>query len=346
MPNHPIRKCDITAYAPGKLILSGEHAVVYGAPALAMALDCHAVVNITQHALPHFALHLTDIAHHSRLTLQRLRHVKSRIKEKYQRFIHGDVPIHRVLQKPFELAQFALSLLSDKPSFALPNGAKINIQSRIPIGCGLGSSAAMIVCMLRAVSQYLEITLSEETLFQLALIAENTQHGQSSGLDLKVVIQGGCLYMHQQTTASRTMHMPTLWLAHTGTPIVSTGECVTTVAKRFQSSQLIRDFTTVTQAIDHALQTESRASLIENIRFNHQLLMHIGVVPEIVQAFVREIEAAGGAAKICGAGAVRGAGAGMVLVIGHTEGDLQRIAKRFHYPLKQATCEERGAYVA
>jgi mevalonate kinase len=38
--------CDVKAIAPGKLILSGEHAVVYGQPAVAMAIDLCAETTI------------------------------------------------------------------------------------------------------------------------------------------------------------------------------------------------------------------------------------------------------------------------------------------------------------
>ena len=55
--------------------------------------------------------------------------------------------------------------------------------------------------------------------------------------------------------------------------------------------------------------------LRESIRENHRLLVEIGVVPEQVSAFVREIEQAGGAAKICGAGSVVGDAAGVLLVL-------------------------------
>jgi mevalonate kinase len=51
------------------------------------------------------------------------------------------------------------------------------------------------------------------------------------------------------------------------------------------------------------------------IRENHRLLCRIGVVPQKVQQFVSEVEAAGGAAKVCGAGSVRGDSGGAVLVL-------------------------------
>src|SRR3990167_134648 len=280
----------IQVRAPGKLILSGEHAVLYGKPALAMAIDRYATATITQNTLPDIAFHLADLAHRSRLSIQRLHHLKERIKRKYQRFVRGEIDVRRVLQKPFELAQFAFSLMSDVRPLALSDGANISIQSNIPIGCGMGSSAATILGVMYAVSQYLELSLSTDTLFQLALIAEKMQHGESSGLDLQVMIQGGCVYMHDRLIETRVAPTLPLYLVHTGTPAVSTGECVTAVKKHFQSNQLANDFESVTRAMDAALQENALTKMKENISLNHRLLTAIDVVPDKVQRFIRTIE--------------------------------------------------------
>ena len=65
-----------------------------------------------------------------------------------------------------------------------------------------------------------------------------------------------------------------------------------------------------------ALAGSSEQELIAAVRENHRLLVGIGVVPESVQHLVSEIEAQGGAAKICGAGSIRGDSAGIVWVVG------------------------------
>ena len=332
--------------APGKLILSGEHAVVHGAPALAVAINCHATVTITKRPLPDCQLHLADLAHHSHVTLQRLNHLKNRIKKTYQQFMRGEVPIHHVLHKPFELAQFVLSLLHEKSTYIFPSGANIKLQSQIPIGCGLGSSAATIISMLYAVSRYLQLTLSDKRLFQLALMAENMQHGHSSGLDLQVVIQGGSLYVEPNQTETRHFDMPPLLLAHTGTPNISTGTCVATVAPHFQHTTLTQTFGTITKAMDQALQQNNWPAVREAVRANHRLLVQIGVVPPIIQNFIREIEAIGGAAKICGAGAIQGDQAGVIWLLGPDPVALTQIAKRFHYPLHTMAHDTRGVHIA
>src|SRR5260221_7671008 len=77
------------------------------------------------------------------------------------------------------------------------------VQSDIPIGCGMGSSSATILSVMHAVSTYLKIQISPETLYQLALEAENMQHGHSSGFDLRVAQLGGCIYMHNQQIETR-----------------------------------------------------------------------------------------------------------------------------------------------
>jgi mevalonate kinase len=64
------------------------------------------------------------------------------------------------------------------------------------------------------------------------------------------------------------------------------------------------------------------------IRENHRLLVQIGVVPEKVQRFISAVEARGGAAKICGAGAISGNAGGTLLLLAEE--------------LPQGLCEQYG----
>ena len=69
------------------------------------------------------------------------------------------------------------------------------------------------------------------------------------------------------------------------------------------------------QNMESALADNEVERLKELVRENHRLLVQIGVVPERVQCFVDSIEQQGGAAKVCGAGAIGGHQGGIVWVI-------------------------------
>jgi len=345
-PCKPLGTKTIKVYAPGKLILSGEHAVVYGQPAIAMAVNRHVTATVTQESVPQVLFDLSDLAHHSQLSLDALRHLKNRIKEKYYRFIRGDYSIRQVLQKPFELAQFTLGILAESLNISLPHGVKLHVQSTIPIGCGMGSSAATILSVMQAVSHYLQRPIAEDILFQLALEAENMQHGHSSGLDLRIAMNGGCLYMQEKDIHIRAVPNLPMYLVNTGTPVTTTGQCVDKVATHFQSKQLQNEFAAVTQAMDKALRDQSWQNMREAIRHNHQLLINIGVVPDTVQRFIAQIEATGGVAKVCGAGAVAGEGAGAVLVISDDNQIVTSLSSRFGYNVIPISGEPRGVHAA
>ena len=183
-------------YAPGKLILSGEHAVVHGYPAIAMAVNRYAVASISRDEQKNVALDLANLSHRSQLTLDDLLAVKNRIKRKFQKFKRGEYHIRDVLRKPFELVQAALGIVADgSKDVTLPDGMRVHVTSDIPIGSGMGSSAASILCVMKAASLHLNIPISTDILYKMALEAENLQHGNSSGLDLRVSLHGGCIYV-------------------------------------------------------------------------------------------------------------------------------------------------------
>lgn len=336
----------IKVYAPGKLILSGEHAVVYGQPALAMAVNRYVTATVTRETVPQVLFDLSDLSHHSRLSYDALHLVKEKIKQKYYRFIRGDYSIRDVLQKPFELAQFAMGVLAESLAIALPHGVKIHVQSDLPIGCGMGSSAATIVSVMQAISNCMQLHIPRETLYKLALEAENMQHGHSSGLDLRVAMQGGCLYMQEQEWQARQIPALPMYLVNTGTPITTTGQCVEKVAPQFKSLQLRNEFAAVTNAMDKALQQQSSRDMQHVIQQNHQLLVNIGVVPEKVQTFISQVESAGSAAKICGSGAVAGDAAGAVLVVSEDKQYVTSLATRFGYNIIPISGESRGVHAA
>jgi len=332
-------------YAPAKLILSGEHAVVYGSPAIALAINRYATATVTRELLPQILFDLSDLAHRSRLSMSGLHQLKDRIKHKYRRFVRGDVSIRDVLHKPSELAQLALGIFTESQNVSIPHGVRIHVRSTIPMGCGMGSSAATILSVMYAISNYLSISLSQDEMFQMALQAENLQHGYSSGLDLRVALQGGCIYKLAEQVESRLIPTLPMYLINTGTPVSTTGQCVEKVAPAFENQQLVSEFTSVTNRMDIAIQQHDQSGLREAVKDNQLLLKKIGVVPDKVQRFIAEVEKMHGVAKICGAGAVSGENAGAVLALADNATDLSALCNRFDYTLIPVCVEPRGVHV-
>lgn len=332
-------------HAPGKLILSGEHAVVYGKPALAMAINRYVTAIAMPQLLPLVSFDLSDLEYEHGVTFTALNRLKSRIKQNYQRFISGDFKIRDVLQKPVELAQFAFSLFFETVNLKLTQGVKIRVQSDIPMGCGMGSSAATILSIVHAIAHHLKVDLSPEVFYRLGLEAENMQHGYSSGLDLQVSLHGGCVLMRDGQTLQRNVPNVPMYLVNTGIPKTTTGECVTHAARYFKNSTISDDFAQVTMTLDESLQQNNLAEIQRIVNANHELLVNIGVVPDKVQQFQKEIQQAQGAAKICGAGAVAGDKAGIMLVITENVTALAELCAKYCYAILPVTGEMRGVHI-
>lgn len=326
------------ACAPGKLILSGEHSVVYGKPGIAMAIDRYAYAEITPRIAKEITFNLLNLRYQKSHTLNALRRVKRRLSADYKKFLNGEYTIRDVLQAPIELSQFVLTNLLDHLNVSMQEGLQLQTESNIPIGCGMGSSAAMILSVIHAIAKYFRLDLKNEKYYSYGLEAENLQHGRSSGLDLRVSLQGGCIHYKDGIASQREIPTAPMYLVNTGKPESSTGDCVSHAGDYIPS--LLEDFAAVTEALDQALTAQNYIDLLAAIRENHSLLSNIGVVPEPVQQFIQKLEQQNMAAKICGAGSVAGDNAGIVLIV--SEQNPEAICQRFGYSCQSIKGETRG----
>ncbi len=155
----------IISKASGKIILFGEHAVVYGYPAIAVPVNS---IQVKVAILP---------AINTGQSLIKIRNINW----------HGDVfftaldensPIRISINNVFNLIK------QTPPNF------KMTISSTIPIAAGLGSSAALAVAITKGMSQFLGIHLSNEEINALAYKSEEIQHGSPSGIDNSVITFG------------------------------------------------------------------------------------------------------------------------------------------------------------
>jgi mevalonate kinase len=161
---------EATGQAPGKLILLGEHAVVYGYPALAiplMALRCHATITV----LPDEADGGLELVNASGVSL---------------------VPVSQPAPMGWEGPVALLNALRQTAT-GVQSALQVRIDSAIPVGAGLGSGAAVACAIARAWSALFGINDTEAALYDKIQIAERVAHGSPSGLDACTVLSEGPL---------------------------------------------------------------------------------------------------------------------------------------------------------
>jgi mevalonate kinase len=152
--------------AAGKVILLGEHAVVYGAPALAAGIERGARAEATP--LPRGAP--------SRLRL-------------------GDLTVVADASGEHDLARALAALLAEgEPLPAMD----VVAESELPPGSGLGSSAAIGVAIARAATTAAGLALDDATVIARATAWERIFHGNPSGIDTAASALGGCFRFTRQ----------------------------------------------------------------------------------------------------------------------------------------------------
>lgn len=323
--------------APGKSILLGDHAAVYGRPALVAAVDRRLTVT----ALPR-----ADGAIHLRLGRSEVRRswkeafaYAAGLRTAWERYrydprpetfarLRGGDPAHVVV---LALAEAALRQ-GDEPASA--PGLDLHVVSTVPIGSGFGSSAAAGVAVAGAYFALRGRELPPRDLLAVAQEVERRQHGLPSGVDAATVVHGGVVWAHRDAAGELTLDpLPTsplldrLRVLHSGPAGEPTGTVVAAVRARREAAPAAVD------AIFDRMESAARAfrdlvaagdddaeAPVALIREAQAGLEALGVVPAPVEAVVRRIEGEGGAAKVSGAGSLAGPGAGSLLVY-HPEPD-------------------------
>lgn len=320
------------ARSPGKIILSGEHSVVYGAPALVAAIERYTKVWFTPVRKSHsLRTAFRNLSRGEIYPLDMISELKNRLDERFDAFVERRLPVQNILQRPDDLAIYTIAQmlhvlpmpgLSSKRHMPVPG--RLSSESDLPLGAGMGSSAAVIAATIVLYEHFLGKKQDKAKRFEWVRFCERLQHGKGSATDAAAVIFGGVNRVAHDAvvplTGQKTLEPNAeillgegwYWVL-SGIPAVSTGECVAAVNRSHgKDTALWDDFSHCTRSFEEALS--SGGDLIECVRTNHQLLNQIGVVSEPVNRFIASVEEAGGAAKISGAGATSGAASGVVLV--------------------------------
>ncbi len=164
----------ITVSAPGKLMLFGEHAVVYGHPCIVTAVDQRMFVTAEITNTGKFELEAPDVK-------------VSSYKKLISEIGNGEIP---------KGAQFIEAATKNILKKYKPNltGLSVTTRSEFSSQFGFGSSSASTVCVVKALSELLNLKLSEKQLFDVAFKTVLDIQGKGSGFDVAAGVYGGTLY--------------------------------------------------------------------------------------------------------------------------------------------------------
>jgi mevalonate kinase len=155
------------ASAPGKIILFGEHAVVYGRPALAVPVtQVHADVEVVEAERRGIWIDAPAVDLHAELNT-----------------LPSDHPIASVIHNFLFLWR-----VSPFPDL------EVRVSSTIPVASGLGSGAAVTVAMTRALASYFNHPVTDAEVNAFAYEIEKLHHGTPSGIDNAVVTYASPVY--------------------------------------------------------------------------------------------------------------------------------------------------------
>lgn len=273
------------ASAPGKIILFGEHAVVYGQPAIAVPVTA---VQAKARVQP-------DISAPSGRILVWAEQIGLDAAL-------DELPIDNPLAAAVRAALAALGV-------PRPPAFRLHVSSTIPLAGGMGSGAAVSVAILRAVSDFLGRPFSDEQVNDLTFEIEKLHHGTPSGIDNTVVTYAQPVFFIKGQPVERLrVGRPLHWLiADSGQP-APTAETVGDVRRAWQADpgrcdNLFAQIGLIAHQARDALAAGQAAELGRLMDANQALLQELDVssaLLEMLAATAREAGALG--AKLSGGG--------------------------------------------
>lgn len=246
----------------GKIILFNEHFVVYGVPAIASSIDKYVEAEISDGD----TLTIFD----ARANLR-------------------DDPMERKI----------LEVMTTKMNIDLnKNPIKVIIRGDIPLGSGLGASAATCVAIARALSNYFKLDLSDEEINSIAYEGERIYHGNPSGIDNTVATFGGVIWFERGKRAERIRIGKPLHIIIGNTGLkASTKKAIEKVKRNREKNperfeNLLNEARYLAQSARKYIEEGELKRIGELMNRNHELLREIGVsckkLDHLVELFLRK----------------------------------------------------------
>ena len=278
----------VTASAPGKTILFCEHAVVYGRPAIAAAVDRRVYVKVEMRDDNRIHVNVEDLKVSGFLNLE-------------------DSTIELEKGEKKSILEYVLRSLIKSDS---TGGLEITINLDIPIGAGLGSSAAITVATIKAASTFNNIKLTNEEIAKLAHQVELEVQGSASPIDTTLSTHGGIIYLSRDAEEIIKLNIDN------EIPIVigytykrgNTGKQIEAVRLKMEKYPkimipILNSMESITNGAREALINGDQEMIGEFMNINHGLLDAIGVNTEELSKMVFDARKTGAiGSKLTGAG--------------------------------------------
>lgn len=272
----------VSASAPGKTILFGEHAVVYGQPALAVPV----------HAVASTATLDDEVA-------------------------GGGLRIDLVnLGRTFHLAECPLTdpialvirLCLDRLGIGEPSGL-LTVSSTVPISSGLGSGASVSAAICRALIAYSDVSVGDSEISEIVFESEKIHHGTPSGIDNTVICYDQPIYFSKgkPPTMLEVGKPFDIIVADTGVPS-PTKAAVAAVRDQFdrdtkQTANIIEQIGEISEEAAKVISSGDLSPLGELMNRNHQLLQLLNVSSSELDSLVAAALRGGASgAKLSGGG--------------------------------------------
>jgi mevalonate kinase len=274
-----------SASAPGKVILFGEHAVVYGRPAIAVPV--------------------------SKVRAKAIVMAEPKSPPGQVRFIAPDIGLEAALDSLPEDHPLAFTIRKAVSTLQLVYipACSIRITSTIPIAGGMGSGAAVSVAVLRAFSAAVGHPLTDQQISNLVYETERIYHGTPSGIDNTVITYAQPVYfVRGKSVEILSVKNPfTLVIADTGLKS-PTSLAVSDVRQAWQQdpqqfNQLFDSAGEIAEAGRTAIETGRVEDIGALMDENHAVLQKMGVSCPELDILVEAARTAGAiGAKLSGAG--------------------------------------------
>lgn len=259
--------------ASGKLMIMGEHAVVYGYPSLVTAVSSRLYVSITPST-------------------------------------NSDVKIHTPQVKDSRFVQAALDVYKDKFKAKLTE-MTLSTRSDFYTVNGFGSSAAVTVGTISALADYFKQDISKEDIFRLSYKAIQTVQGVGSGFDVASATYGGTLLFRQGGESIIPLNVPSgnmaFIVAYSGVKANTTEMVQMVKAKRDKESEkvnsLLRSIGELVVQAKEQIEKGEWESVGSLMNKNQEYLCELGVsTPQIDAMIQKALQSGAWGAKLSGAG--------------------------------------------